>query len=500
MKTILNASLASIIASAYILSFSGCVDDRAGYGDINVTEQGIIDNLDPLGDEDGDGLTNGEEKEIGTNPLDPDTDGDGLDDGLEYKVIHTDPKKSDTDGDGVTDGIEVVGTWEGRETISADGDVTTADHGAYTIEDGTLKVDQPISIKDFEGKTPANIHHNKFTEDPDVIDALDPMNDSDFDTKQNKTETDDGTNPLNTKDKKPWIYETPEGVVMEKAGYAYIPGGFNVDGFGIETGFWMAIREARSTSITINDAIPSNIVDTTFKLFNTEGTPTNVGAINGTNNLVKVDFNTTGSTESNITSFEAAFVAENSSPTDKWLTSLPTDKQWTHMVKLMINDVTNWSSNVVGAGTLKDGGAYALENSVLGYDANVEERYTRQLFEVADGNAEWTKTLMDENTVLPQGTVGFNGAGIDGIFPNWWLPTLNNVVLGESTNIGIYINIGTRFTISANDSNYIVITRGGSDHENLAVSDNGIATADFGYGLNFQNAFIGFRAASDYVK
>ncbi|HIP59435.1 MAG TPA: hypothetical protein EYH01_03290 [Campylobacterales bacterium] len=500
MKTILNTTLASIIASAYLLTFAGCVDDRAYFKSELTPKGNPIDDLDPLGDEDKDGLTNEEEKEIGTKPLDPDTDGDGLDDGLEYKIIHTDPKNSDTDGDGVTDGIEVVGTWEGQETIEDNGDVVTAGHKAYTIENGTLKVDQPISIKDFEGKTPANIHHNKFTENPDVIDALDPMNDSDFDTKQNQTEKDDGTNPLNTLDRKKWIYGTEEGVIMEQAGFAYIPGGFNVDGFEVETGFWMATREARSTNEAITEAIPNNIVDTTFKLFPTEGTPANVGAINGTSNLVKVNFNTTGATESNITSFEAAFEAEKSSPTNKWPTSLPTDKQWTHMVKLMINDANNWSGNIIDVGVLKDGGAYSLENSVLGYDSNVEERYSRQFHEVADGNAEWTRTLMNKDTTLPQGTVGFNGTGIDGLFPSWWLPTLNNTILGETSKIGIYINIGTRFAIGTNDSNYIVITRGGSDHENLAVSDNGIATADFGYGLNFQNISIGFRATSDYVK
>ncbi len=47
-----------------------------------------------------------------TNPLQKDTDGDGLDDGFEGKVVGTDPKKADTDGDGLSDGMEynLVGT------------------------------------------------------------------------------------------------------------------------------------------------------------------------------------------------------------------------------------------------------------------------------------------------------------------------------------------------------------------------------------------------------
>ncbi|MFT5686198.1 MAG: thiol-disulfide isomerase/thioredoxin [Myxococcota bacterium] len=57
-------------------------------------------------DSDDDGLTNAEEKELGTNPDKADSDGDGLDDGDEVDE-GTDPDNADTDGDGLSDGDEM---------------------------------------------------------------------------------------------------------------------------------------------------------------------------------------------------------------------------------------------------------------------------------------------------------------------------------------------------------------------------------------------------------
>ena len=58
-------------------------------------------------DSDGDGLTNREERTLGTDPGNPDTDGDGLNDGAEVNRHGTNPLLADTDGDGLTDGAEV---------------------------------------------------------------------------------------------------------------------------------------------------------------------------------------------------------------------------------------------------------------------------------------------------------------------------------------------------------------------------------------------------------
>jgi hypothetical protein len=58
-------------------------------------------------DADNDGLGNSDEVESGTDPNNPDTDGDGLTDGAEVNTTHTDPLNPDSDGDGFTDKQEV---------------------------------------------------------------------------------------------------------------------------------------------------------------------------------------------------------------------------------------------------------------------------------------------------------------------------------------------------------------------------------------------------------
>ena len=55
-------------------------------------------------DSDGDNLADCTEYALGTDPMNPDTDGDGLTDGHEVLTTGTDPKNPDTDGDGVKDG------------------------------------------------------------------------------------------------------------------------------------------------------------------------------------------------------------------------------------------------------------------------------------------------------------------------------------------------------------------------------------------------------------
>lgn len=66
-----------------------------------------VNSAEPPKDTDGDGLTEAEEEEHGTDPEKPDSDGDHLNDGDEIEY-ETDPNKADTDEDGYDDGVEVM--------------------------------------------------------------------------------------------------------------------------------------------------------------------------------------------------------------------------------------------------------------------------------------------------------------------------------------------------------------------------------------------------------
>lgn len=59
-------------------------------------------------DADGDGLTNLQEYQLGTDPQNEDSDGDDLSDYAEVNTYHTDPLEPDTDEDGANDGWEVA--------------------------------------------------------------------------------------------------------------------------------------------------------------------------------------------------------------------------------------------------------------------------------------------------------------------------------------------------------------------------------------------------------
>ncbi len=105
-------------------------------GMLDTWEMDWFTNLDATGtdDPDNDLCNNGCEETRGTNPLNPDTDGDGLLDGEEIYIHDTHPINPDTDGDGLDDGDELeAGTDPNRSEDRPALDVAKREAGGWEL-------------------------------------------------------------------------------------------------------------------------------------------------------------------------------------------------------------------------------------------------------------------------------------------------------------------------------------------------------------------------------
>ena len=135
------------------LDFVGVVWDEATSSAalLRLEQVGRADPLDP--DTDGDGLLDGDEVELhGTDPRRADSDGDGLPDPLELQTYGTDPIRADSDADGLLDGEELVFGTDPRAADTdgdglTDGDELRDDSDPLDPNDpaGTVPVPEPGS-------------------------------------------------------------------------------------------------------------------------------------------------------------------------------------------------------------------------------------------------------------------------------------------------------------------------------------------------------------------
>lgn len=110
-------------------------DSHTGLVDYETAGNGVIDGME---DFDADTLGNYREYTLGTDPLDNDTDGDGLTDGFESRHRAFDPLDADSDDDGVPDG-ETDRDGDGLTSIQEDEYgtlVDRADTDRDTLSDG----------------------------------------------------------------------------------------------------------------------------------------------------------------------------------------------------------------------------------------------------------------------------------------------------------------------------------------------------------------------------
>ncbi len=330
--------------------------------------------------------------------------------------------------------------------------------------------------------------------------------------------------------KKPWIYETAQGLTMVENGFIYIPGEFDVDGDGIdENGFWLSKYEAKITNKDANLTKISDIrsfIVKNFKAYNSANKKFD-------QNLTATDYLATSATkiatlESKIAVFEQfgkvynnvspleALISLNDSQIDGgYAITLPSEKQWMQIVKLIINNPKNWVDQKIGESRLinttgiKD---FIIANNILGVDKNIPIDYERNVTNLANGVSEWTL-----------GAINISDKFIGGDFlgkaefnelesaPTWWKPILKNqtIPLTSAFGVGKYHNgsslNGTIDVLEVTPYGtgeidpYAIVARGGSDSKDdkdLA----GISAAKLTYGLGYKDITVGFRAASDYIK
>lgn len=132
-------------------------------GDNMTTVENIEHGTNPVEmDTDQDGLTDGEEvNEYNTNPRKEDTDGDGLTDSEEIKTYNTDPTKKDTDGDGLTDGEE-INLQQNNSGMQADVDPLQRDIiiEIDTMEQTNVDSDELTTIKESFEEAPIDNPNN----------------------------------------------------------------------------------------------------------------------------------------------------------------------------------------------------------------------------------------------------------------------------------------------------------------------------------------------------
>ena len=165
-------------------------------------------------DIDNDGLTEKQEKELGTNPKVADSDGDGINDGNEVKKYNTNPLMKDSDKDGLNDYEEIF-------TYNTDPNSSDTDGDELTDYAEIISYKTDPNKKDTDGDALGDGYEiNKYKTNPAKMDTdNDGLNDNDEITKYKtnplKKDTDgDGLTDgkeINTFNSDPLVKDTDNG-------------------------------------------------------------------------------------------------------------------------------------------------------------------------------------------------------------------------------------------------------------------------------------------------
>jgi hypothetical protein len=169
----MDARIVAVVGVVVLLLSAGGVTATTNLIDVDGDETPIVAELqagtDPLeSDTDADGLGDGVElREYDTDPTTADTDGDEIDDGAEISDYGTDPTDSDTDSDRLADGTEIRNL--GTDPTAADTDSDGLDDNIELQEYGT----DPVKADTDSDGLDDDVEITEYGTDPVVADTDD---------------------------------------------------------------------------------------------------------------------------------------------------------------------------------------------------------------------------------------------------------------------------------------------------------------------------------------
>lgn len=460
-------------------------------------------------DTDNDGLRDGDEvNTYESNATNPDTDSDGLQDGAEVKTHDTNLTNPDTDGDCLLDGFEVLNYNTNPKEVDTDSDTVADGIEIYSYSPDDLNVSclfNPETLNDGHNENPAK--DGIPTAEEDIINALDPTNDNDGDGQSNVFENNctEG-DALDITKLCPSILDNELGKLLTQNGYSYIPGGFDVDGDGInEGGFWISRYQARVSGVQIpSETVISDVgnvnryVSEKFKVVNrnidvlsyNEATLAETGVVAGSHLIFDEESIAGIDRISTFTPYLAEVCLsryklkdEDGNSIDIDIT-MPTQKQYVHVKMLLDADLVTPNEN----GLLGDG--RHVRNGVLGTDPNVPlHNYKLVIDEFGEDLKEYVRNLVQlRQTVDVDNFV--DTFTFDNDVPEWWSVDRNKF---KTFDKGANATQDLGYGIGPEKDSYAVVVRGG---EVLDVTQgvSGALTDDPG-----QTNGISFRAATDYL-
>ena len=493
-----------------------------------------IANTNPIkSDTDGDGLSDGDEvNTYHSNPNSVDSDSDSLNDGDEVNTHHTNPIKSDTDDDGLNDADE-INTYstnpnssdsdgdcllDSYEIIHYDTDPNNEDSDADGVEDGieiysTGANNLNVSCLSSPETLLVSVNTNPMKDNlplsrtVDLINALDPLNDSDGDGQVNIQELNCTTgNPKESTKFCPWLTDESDSQGLVSYGFDYLPGGFDVDGDGVEEGgFWVSSYNARSTGVDIEKAEMITIIgkyntfiQNHFKVVN--ATAIISSTISGYTDTVldddhvrrgrMLDFSDEIDAGTERLSTLMPFVAMASLEKFKLLDSngkqidvsisMPNLKQYTHIKKLLDADKAN------------GGDGKHIRNGLLGIDKNVPlVGYVKVMHEFGTGYKEYLSSMMQMKNSA--GEVVCTGCP----WVESWMEIDTTTVIKNENGTGANSTIDLGMGAGSSKDNYGVLVRAGTTLD-LTQGPAGINSDTLVDENGYPNG-ISFRGATPYL-